>query len=475
MFQNYSFKKILYLSGFLLIVPYNSQTYSLPELDNITKQHKKEGNIENAIKLNIQSLKHFETQNNNEGMVTAYINLGNLLCSLNKYKESIQYLDKAGDKLKEMKNKPILQSKLYNEYGRNYALLGLFDHSNKTLNKAIQFTQKIPDLKQKNEQLYYSYGWKWYNFDHLKKADSADVIKRKSLQLSSEPLVLTRVAYEFIKEGVHLDSAKYYLDKALASTDKYSLEQKGITLMYYGDYYLEKKNNEKALDYFLQALAVFEKTKNKEQMRVVYDYLSYTYKSLNNTEKATEYSEKHSAVIEALKENNEEAVNIAVERLAQEKHEEETQKRNKLYGLVFFIIASALIIIYFIRKVYLKKQKHKDEIIEVKSKEADQLKKKVNLSFDEVTQLAKTKDPFFLARFKEVYPEFYNTLISQYPNLSDHDLRYCAYMRLNIPTSNIIEFENIGKRSVETKMYRLKKKLEVNTEIDDLRKWIAEL
>jgi len=218
------------------MIPGSAQTYSLPELDSITKKYKDEGNIEDAVQFNINALKHFDAQNNKEGLVTAYVNIGNLLCTLSKYKESLIYLDKARSEIKKLKN-PKLFSRLYNEYGRNYSLLGLSDQSNKNLDKGIEYAKKIPDLKQKNYQLYYSYAWKWVNFDKLHQIDSINSMQRKSLQVSSEPIVFVKVAYKFIKNKTQLDSAKYYLDKASQSVDKYPLEQKGMTLILWNPLY----------------------------------------------------------------------------------------------------------------------------------------------------------------------------------------------------------------------------------------------
>lgn len=473
MFPNTSIIKIFYVLFLLLIIPCSAQTYLLPELDSITKKYKDEGNIEDAVKLNINALKHFEKEKNEEGLATAYINIGNLLCTLSKYKESLIYLNKARTEMKKVKN-PKLNSRLYNEYGRNYALLGLFDQSNKNLDKGIQYTKKIPDLKQKNYQLYYSYAWKWYNFDKLDKPDSVDSMQRKCLKISSEPIVFIQIAYKFIKNKKHLDSAKYYLDKALASADRYPIEQKASTLMNFGELYKAQGNNEKALDYYLQSLIILKRIKNNVDIRTAYKNISESYKALNNIEKAAEYSDLHSDLSDKMKDNAKVALNIAVESLEKEKQAEQDQERRKLYFLIFTVIIFSLVTIYFIRKAYLKKQKHKDELIEVKSTETDELKKKINSSFEEVANLAKANDPFFLVRFKEVYPEFYNNLISRHPNLSDHDMKFCAYIRLDLSTKEIVEFENISKRTVEAKKYRLKKKLELSTETD-LTKWIKEL
>jgi hypothetical protein len=88
--------------------------------------------------------------------------------------------------------------------------------------------------------------------------------------------------------------------------------------------------------------------------------------------------------------------------------------------------------------------------------------------------MAQEDSPFFLSYFKEIYPEFCEKLISHSPNLKDNDIRFCAYMKLNISNKEIAVFKNLTFRSVETTKYRLKKKLglEVST---DLNKWINDL
>ncbi|WP_179473319.1 tetratricopeptide repeat protein [Chryseobacterium sp. H1D6B] len=451
---------------------YSSQTYSLPEIDSLTTRYKNEGDTEDAVKLNVEALKHFKNKDNTEGTVTAYINIANLLCTLSRYKESIDYLDKAKNEINTVKN-PALYSRLYNEYGRNYASLGLYDQSNKSFNQAVQYARKISDLKQKNYQMYFSYAWKWYNFDKLNKIDSTYSMQRKCLKISSEPLIYVKIANKFIRDKKHLDSAAYYLNKANSGVDKYPVEQKAAVLLNFGHLYMTQGDNEKALENYLQALAVYQKIKNAVEIRNTYSYIADSYKSLNNPEKAAEYSEKHSALSDSIRRDGSDALNIAVERLALEKEQAQDSEKKRLYILIFAVVILSFGAMYFIRKAYVEKQKDKDALIEEKSTEADKLKKQVNSSFEEVSQLARTNDPFFLTRFKEVYAEFCEHLLSQHPNLSDHDMKFCAYLKFDLSSKEISQYENISVRAVETKKYRLKKKLELSPEID-LKKWIQE-
>ncbi|WP_449399213.1 helix-turn-helix transcriptional regulator [Chryseobacterium wanjuense] len=98
----------------------------------------------------------------------------------------------------------------------------------------------------------------------------------------------------------------------------------------------------------------------------------------------------------------------------------------------------------------------------------------MNATFPQLISLAKTNDPFFITRFKEVYPEFSQKLFSMYPDLTDSELKICAYLRLNLTNKEICQYENVTIRAIETRKYRLKKRLGLAPETD-LVLWIREL
>lgn len=471
MFQNNFIVKTFYLLSVVLFSQYHSQTHPLSELDTITRQYKNTGDLEGAMKFNVNALKKYEDEKNAEGTVRAHINIANLLCTLNRHKESLEYLDKAEKGIKKTKD-PILRSRLYSEYGRNYALLKLLKQSNLIFDKAIGYAWKISNQKQRDYYLYYNYAWKWDNFDNMNELDSMHMMQRKCLKISSEPLLFVKIADQYVSRKIHLDSAEFYLNKALplASTGKYPIRQKAMALLTFGNLYTEKKEYEKALDYYLQSLAVSEKMKSSSDIQEAYKAISRTYNFLDNKEKSVEYYTKYSLLSDKIAGDEKKALNIAVEKSLQEKEDE----KNKFYLIILTIVILFLGIGYFIRKKYIQKHKESEEMIEEKSLETDELKKKINLSFDEVAQLARDNDPFFVTRFKEVYKEFYDHLISQQPNLTDHDIKICAYLRLDISSKEIAQYENITVRAVETKKYRLKKKLQLSADTD-LKKWILEI
>ena len=72
----------------------------------------------------------------------------------------------------------------------------------------------------------------------------------------------------------------------------------------------------------------------------------------------------------------------------------------------------------------------------------------------------------FEANFKEVHEEFLEKLLEKYDHLTPSDLKLAAYLRMNLSTKEIAQLFNITNRSVELKRYRLRKKLELDTEIN---------
>ena len=71
-----------------------------------------------------------------------------------------------------------------------------------------------------------------------------------------------------------------------------------------------------------------------------------------------------------------------------------------------------------------------------------------------------TKDwSFFEQAFNNVDKDFLEKIKKEHPDLTPNDLRFCAYLRLNLSSKEIASLLNISIKSVETKRYRLRKKL----------------
>lgn len=67
----------------------------------------------------------------------------------------------------------------------------------------------------------------------------------------------------------------------------------------------------------------------------------------------------------------------------------------------------------------------------------------------------------FQEAFNNADKEFLGKLRSAHSNLTNNDIRLCAYLRLNLNSKEIARLFNISPRSVEVKRYRLRKKMDL--------------
>lgn len=70
----------------------------------------------------------------------------------------------------------------------------------------------------------------------------------------------------------------------------------------------------------------------------------------------------------------------------------------------------------------------------------------------------------FQANFDRIHENFFRNLKQQYPDLTSGDLRFCALLRLNLPTKEIAKLLNISIRGVDAARYRLRKKFNLAQE-----------
>lgn len=72
----------------------------------------------------------------------------------------------------------------------------------------------------------------------------------------------------------------------------------------------------------------------------------------------------------------------------------------------------------------------------------------------------------FSIHFDEVHNDFFNRLKSTFPELTHNDHELCAYLKMNLSTKEIAPLLGISIRGVEIRRYRLRKKLNLDTQIN---------
>ncbi|WP_419869121.1 helix-turn-helix transcriptional regulator [Chryseobacterium sp. CT-SW4] len=146
---------------------------------------------------------------------------------------------------------------------------------------------------------------------------------------------------------------------------------------------------------------------------------------------------------------------------------------------ILFSVSTFLIDIAFIaqkdRLIYglIEDKKIKDTTIEDLTKTKNDLMKQQLLTnklteenIDEIFQLAESNSPLFYDKFQIYFSDFVPKLLKINPNLIASELHYCALMKLNFDTKKIAKSTNNSIRAVESKKYRIRKKLDIPSEIN---------
>lgn len=421
--------------------------------------------------------------NYKNGLGTAYLNIANFSSYLTRYQESLKYLELSEKSISESDNY-YFKVLLYIEYGKVYGFLNLYDISLTYYDRAIHANKRIPDADKKRHSLHYAYACKAESFTFLGRYDSTYVYFKKAYQLDPDPITASNVADYFIKyKKDQIDSARHYLDVGIQGlkTTAYEPYQKVVVLEKYGDYYHAKQDYKKALDYYFQSLELGKRIQKDDEVKYIYQLISETYKAMHDDENSAKYLLKYSRLNDSLSANNKNALNVSVEKLVRDKEKEKRELKRRNYYIVGMIslITIGLIICSYI--FYLRKKKEKQQLIQSQKEEITQkdiekrnLEHKVNDAFDEVLQLAKNNDPAFLARFKEVYPEFCKTILTQYPDILNSEFIFCAYLKLNFSTKEIANYTYVTEKAVQARKSRIRKKFNISSE-EDLYIWFNKM
>jgi len=73
---------------------------------------------------------------------------------------------------------------------------------------------------------------------------------------------------------------------------------------------------------------------------------------------------------------------------------------------------------------------------------------------------------YFTKHFDKVHSDFIVKLKEKHNNISNNELKLCAYLRMNLSTKEIAQLMNISVRGVEISRYRLRKKINLATDIN---------
>ena len=186
----------------------------------------------------------------------------------------------------------------------------------------------------------------------------------------------------------------------------------------------------------------------------LYTFYVYQKKKFKQQQKTHQEEQKRLQYLHQLELENNEKELI---RLRNDKLEAEIQhKNNELASTAMHLVQKGELL-----------GKVKDQMLKMKKTsehESDDVKKILRAISDEDKMDEKWEQ--FTLHFDNVHSNFHSTLKNKYPALNANDLKLSAYLRMNLTTKEIAQLMNISVRGVEISRYRLRKKLQISTEIN---------
>lgn len=84
---------------------------------------------------------------------------------------------------------------------------------------------------------------------------------------------------------------------------------------------------------------------------------------------------------------------------------------------------------------------------------------------NKINNAIKSKDEWkvYETNFNELHEDFFKELLTNYPKLSNKDLKLCSYLKMNLSSKEIAPLMGISVRGVEVHRYRLRKKMDLDS------------
>lgn len=488
----FSIKPLLFFVFIFCISCSDSPTESDNKIDALLVKSKKEFADLDYLEM-VKYAKEAEAvalkAKNTKKLPYIYLELAEGFACLEFQKESITYLNKIM-RYDFDKKTTEFKARVNHIYSWNYLELGLgkqaleYNRKNVLLLKNSKDTADLKHLAQTYEDIAFHFYTEeitdssFYYFN--KQENILRKFPEKEIFLSNATINSLK-GYLFLEQKKQTDSARYYFQKALALRKKYNDHYLDREYLGLGECSFLEGDYEKALEYYLKAEKnVKEKDTEFNENNDVNQVLAKVYEALNNTEKQTYYLKKYKqfndSVKVAHKHNTDEVVNSMMTR----KTEENSSVKKNYTALLTVILISLSVTGIFIYR-YFKKRKidsdkteellvEKEILLSQKEEETQDLRQKINESFEEVVQLAKDNHPEFLTRFNEVYPEFSKKLLVINPSLVASELKFCAMIFLNFVTKDIAEYTFTSPKTVQNRKNSLRKKLNISSD-EDLYVW----
>ncbi|MCZ4244161.1 tetratricopeptide repeat protein [Pedobacter punctiformis] len=477
------------MSSFLFRANSVYAQYRISQIDSLLQGVNQSHNIEERVQLINKAYRISKAANYNEGTIKSLILLAGESFNTGKYEDVLKLTAKA-DTLTVKVNDALYPTQILILKSQVYSKLGFYTYGKQALFGAISVAKRIKERDQQHNSLGIIYaslgsniqmsnGDKDSAFYFIRKSYSEFIQIRDSVKYSKGLNLALYNLGQVFENHKQYDSAEVYYKKATLIKDNNNITAAAFNSL--GKLYYQQKKYSTAMAYYKQAEDVSIKLKNIYQLKKTYTGLSQIFDRLNDNKKATEYLQLSNKLGDSINKIEKASVKAPLSNIVG--HKEETIEKNKKRTRWIISVSSILLLIVisliFLYRYRLKKERKISEI------RINELIKKIDENREyrspqkieelkEVVQLAIQNNPSFYLKFNDFDPDFGKKLNNLAPNLVATEVEFCAMLRLNFETKEIARYTKSSVRAVESKKYRIRKKLSIPTD-QDTYLWIANI
>lgn len=478
-----------------------------------------------ALNCYLEALNLYIETDQTDQIAPLYYSIGSLYKTLGNYQKAIESC-MAGLKLYEDSGDKNGIAQIYRVMGSIYKYNGEFDKSLYYYFNGLTLNEELGNMSGLANS-YNNIGVVYILKNEVEKALS---FYHKSLKINLAEGIESEAAINYGNIGVaylqmeKMDSALYYITKrynlALELNDK---KGAAISLGTFGDYYHKRKEYSRAVEYYEKGLQQSRELGILEVTKSILKGLSDLYEENSDHKQASAFYKSYINLRDSLlnQETLQRIEQIEMEYTSEKERDEHQLKdqKNRLLRTVGFItlIFSMLflLIIYLIQNIKLK---HKD--LREKSLNLEKQQLQYDLSFRDKELFSKALylaeknelinditrrlnkvigDPRggagpirdiikdlrfnsniqtweeFECTFLNVHPDFFNTLVKRFPDLSPNERRLCAFLKLNLSTKDISNITHQSLHSLTVARTRLRKKLGIANTGENLASFLGQI
>lgn len=471
---------------------------------NIGNVYFRMGKYQPALRSYLKIVAYARKTDDENLLVTNLQNVGFAYSELGDYARSLELSFEVLQLLREQNDSSRLPNTLQS-IASTFNRLEMYRESIVSVSEAILIDQRL----QKERRLGSSYITLANALKGEGHIDSAFYYNKKALEVyekvgnKSLGIVFNNLGNIYLQKGEKKE-AEVHFERAFKISSEQKREAVAALSQYnLGRLYLELNELEKAESLLLEAYDYWSESGKYKELSSTTEELSRLYSTLDQHELALDYQHRHEIAEDSVfgRKKQNEVMRLMVRQDVAERESSyqdlEVVDDANAKTSSFWIVAGAFVLIvsvtvYFVSKKQRTIEKLQNDLdrqgrelaflsLSAMQKEnfiqefTDKLKPLIiqypgNRELGSLMRNLKTQEiqddhwSQFKTAFEQMAPLFFDHLLTNHPNLTETDLRFCALIRLAVPTKEIARIAGISAASVNKARYRLRKRLNIGSE-----------